>query len=242
MKIHWVRLIPLITLACAALPNTAFGQDPNFHFYVAHAAPGRNISSTTNPAYPLDISVGTTCIAQGISFGEVRGAFNFAAGKTYPVEITVANTASPCGGAKVFGGEITPAAGTTWVGLLELSSSDQFFASLQSVNLSTVPAGSGRVLFVNTTAENLTGAFTAGDSTGGTAVSKSVTIAGVSSVVTVPSGEYSLTIYPEGSTTAATGPVEADVVSRNVQIYLYAGSTSNQSVQVIGPITIKDVL
>ena len=81
MRVQLERLFRLLlVLACAALPYTAHAVDPNANLYIGHAASGRNISSTTNPEYPVDISIGGHCIAQGSTFGEIRGPFTLPAG------------------------------------------------------------------------------------------------------------------------------------------------------------------
>jgi hypothetical protein len=241
MKVLWDRSIPLIiVLACAALPNTALGQDPNAHIFLAHALPGRLVSSTTHPAYPIDIAIDKTCLVQQLDFGDLRGPFTFSPG-SHTVTITIANALSPCGGALAFSGGIAPVAGQTQLGVVYLNAGRPF-ALVTNVDLSTVPAGVSRVMMVNISTQSLTAAFTLGDSTGGTAAKLATIPPGTSIPFTQTSGQYSLTVYPQGSTTRATGPIEADLVSRNVHIYVLAGSTTNNSVQVVGPIMIKDVL
>jgi hypothetical protein len=240
MKVYWK--CSLFALACAALVNSVQGQDPNAHIFVVQAVPGRNISSTTNPAYPIDISIGSICIVQQVNFGDIRGPYTFTPGH-YSVKFSVASANSPCGGPAVFTGSIAPTAGSTAMGIIFLDASNRVTAGVFPLDLSTVGAGIGRVLVMNLSAtSNVTVALTAGDSTGGTPVSGFPVRARQNVARDVPSGQYSLTIYPEGSTTAATGPVEADIVSRNLHIYILAGSTTNDSVQLVGPTVIKDVL
>src|SRR5436309_11367142 len=74
MKFHLRGLISLFAAAliCAgfSLPAKA---DTNAYLYIAHAAGGRNISSTTNPEYPLDLSIGGICVAKAVPYGDVLG-------------------------------------------------------------------------------------------------------------------------------------------------------------------------
>ena len=51
------RGILLIVLGSAIISGSAMAQDQNAYLYIAHAASGRVISSTTNPALPVDMSV-----------------------------------------------------------------------------------------------------------------------------------------------------------------------------------------
>jgi len=225
-------------VAFAAIPNPAQGQDPNAHLYIAHAAPGRNISITTNPTYPVDVSLRGVCVAQGQSFGEIRGPFTVPPG-TYAVHVTVANASAPCTGAGIFGATLGLSAGSNSLGVIGLSSSNSVTAMITSINLSSVPAGQGRLFVVNTSQDGLVGSLTLINGTGSPISAnfpgKSVISAGVFS------GLYSATIYPLGSSMAATGPVELGITSRSVNIVVLAGSTSNNSVQLVGPKEIQAV-
>ena len=239
MKVCRGSLLPLIVLlACAVLPNSAQGQDPNAHIYVAHGVPGRNISSTTDPSYPVDISVQGNCLGQGLAFGEMRGPFSGPPG-TYSVVFTVANLQSPCGGDPVFTAPVTVAAGTSSLGILALNSSNQVTGLIYPIDLSSVPVGLGRVIVANTSSDNLTGILTVGD-TDGSPASANI---GANSLFTtfIPSGEYSITFTPEGSTEKAAGPLEVDIASRNVYLYVIAGSVMNSTIQLVGPTQIKGV-
>jgi len=239
MKVQLERLFRLfLVLACVSIPYSAHAVDPNGYLYIGHAASGRNISSTTNPEYPVDLAIGGHCIAQGMSFGEIRGPFTLPAG-SYSVKVSVADAANPCSAASVFSAGIGLAAGSTSMGLISVNSAHQISARVFSVNLSAVPVGQGRVIVANTTSDNLIGSLTAGDGT--PPPSGASFAAGTVSVIAVPRGEYSAAIFPQGSSTAATGPLEVEVVSRNVYLVVLAGSTANGSVQFIGPHVIRNV-
>ena len=239
MRVQLERLFRLLlVLACAALPYTAHAVDPNAYLYIGHAASGRNISSTTNPEYPVDISIGGHCIAQGSTFGEIRGPFTLPAG-SYLIKASVANAANPCSAASVFSAAVGLAAGSTSMGLISVNNAHQLSGKVFSVDLSAVPVGQGRVIVANTTSNNLIGSITPGDST--PPPSGASFAAGTVSVVALARGEYSAAIYPAGSASAATGPLEVEVVSRNVYLVILAGSTANGSVQFIGPHVIRNV-
>lgn len=165
MKVQLERMFRLLlVLACAAIPCSAHAQDPNAYLYVGHGASGRNMSSSTNPEYPVDLSIGGTCVAQGWRFGEIRGPFSLPAG-AYVVKVSVANAANPCSEAPVFSAAIGLGAGTTSFGLIGLNSALQISGRIFPVNLSPVAAGQGRVIVVNETADNLSGSIVAGDGT-----------------------------------------------------------------------------
>ena len=238
MKVRLVRLILFLVSACAVIPYAAHAADPNGYLYIAHAVPGRNISSTTNPEYPVDISIGGHCVVQGLTFGEIRGPYTFPAG-TYSASISIADSANPCGAAS-FTGSVTLTAGTSTLGFVGLNSSNQITGSTVTINLHT-PAGRGGALVVNTTPDNLTATLTEGDTTHSNPLNAPIS-AGAAVPLSLIPGEYRLTIYPQGSSTVATGPKEFDVDSRNFYLIVFAGKTANESVQIVGPKEIKDVL
>ena len=239
MKFRLKTSIPiLVALTCAGLSHPANAVDSNAYVYIAHAAAGRNISSTTNPEYPVDIAMGGHCVAQGLSFGEIRGPFTQPAGN-YTVRMSVANAVNPCGGAAVFSATVALAAGSTSMGMIEVNSAHQVMGQLLAVDLSAVPVGRGRLIVANVSPNNLTGVLTVGDSNS-SPISQNFA-AGTVTEVLPGGGEYSATVYPEGSSTAASGPIELNLVSRNVYLVVLAGSTSNGSVQIIGPQVIRGV-
>jgi len=239
MKVRWECSIPLVVaLACAAFSNSAQGQDPNAHLYIAHAAPGRNISSTTNPAFPVDISVHGTCVAQGVTFGEIRGPFTAAPG-SWVVNVSVADFVSPCGGTTVFAATIPLTAGSSSLGIVALNSSNHVTGLIDPIDLSSVPVGQSRIILANTTGDNLTGVLTQGD--GSVVVVSAPLAAGSLLKFDKGAGLFSATVFPEGSTVAATGPQEFNLTSRNVYLSVVAGSTTNDSVQLIGPKEIRGV-
>jgi len=155
------------------------------------------------------------------------------------VKVSVADAANPCSAASVFSAAVGLAAGSTSMGLISVNSAHQISGKIFSVDLSAVPVGQGRIIVANTTPENLNGSITAGD--GIPAPGGAGFAAGTVRVVSVARGEYSAAIYPQGSSAVATGPLEFEVVSRNVYLFVLAGSTANGSVQFIGPHVIRNV-
>ena len=138
----------------AALPHSALAQDSNTYLYLAHAAPGRNISSSTNPEFPIDVSENGTCIAQGLSFGEIRGPFTVPAG-TISFRISKANADTPCAEPAVFTANPRTTAGAAYVGAISLNTSNNITGRLYKADLSPVAVGWARALIVNATNQNL---------------------------------------------------------------------------------------
>lgn len=197
------------------------------------------MSSTTNPEFPVDISIAGICIIQGESFGEIRGPFSGPAG-TYAFNVSMANAANPCGNTPIFTANAPLSAATSYMGVLSEDASGHVTGQIFAIDLSTVPAGSSRIVVVNATPDNLTATLTGSGASGGTA-SATIAAGSVQSSF-VPSGQYTGTVSLDGSSTAAVGPVTAELASRNVYLYLLAGSVANDSIQLVGPKVIRDVL
>lgn len=228
MKIKMLGAL-FAVLGSAILVASAEGQ--NAYLYLAHAAPGRNISSTTNPVYPVDFSVDGLCLAKGVAFGEIAGPLTGAAG-TYTLTITAANSAFPCIGAPLFTASVPLAAGTTYIGVLTLDASNKPVGQLYTANLTPIASGLGRLEVINATVDAL-GATLSG--AGPFSVSP-----GTLRDFTPGAGLYTSTILDVGNN-VLVGPVNVQIEQRDSYIYVWAGSTANNSVQVVGPKVIKGV-
>ena len=242
MRIRLQGLLRLFLVsACAAVTYSAHAQDTNAYLYIAHAAPGRSISSTTNPEYPVDISIGGHCVAQGVSFAEIRGPFTQPAG-SYAVNVTVADSTNPCGGPSSFSAGVALAAGSTSLGIIEVNSAQQVTGQIVPVNLGAVSAARARAIVVNTTTSSLTGVIYQGD---GTLSPLSADVpAGTVSQINVVTGLWNLNFYPLGmseTSPAVEGPTEFEVVSRSVYLMVLIGSTADDTLQLVGPREIKGV-
>jgi hypothetical protein len=228
------RFALLAVLGSASIANIAQAQ--NAYLFIAHAVPGRNISSTTNPEFPVDFSANGVCVAKGINFGDIRGPLTETAGTT-TAQFTIANSASPCQGAPVFSATITLSAGISYFGVLTLDAGGGLTGQIYTADLSPITDPRiGRFLVINAAQEFLIAAF---------GVDNIVNSAGVSPGTildaTAPGGLYTASIYAAPNTAAIVGPVSVQVEQRNVYVYVLAGTTSNQSVQLLGPKAIRGV-
>ncbi len=237
MRFRFERVIPIIVgLGCLTLSVRARAQDNNAYLYIAHAASGRNISSTGNPEFPIDISFNGFCVVKGESFGEIKGPFAGGAG-TYTFQVSMANTGTPCGNPAIYTAQAPVSASIAYLGIITLDANNNIVGQLIPIDLSSIPAGQGRIVVANSTPETLTAKIT--DSSG---VSATETVGGQADVATyAPSGEYTGSIYINGASTPSVGPVNAEIASRDLYLYVIAGSSTNQSLQLIGPKVIRDV-
>lgn len=242
MKFQVQRMVVFVVVSSFVfVSHSAHAADPNGYLYIAHAAAGRNISSVTNPAYPVDISIGGDCVAQGLSFGEIRGPFTMPGG-SYAVVVSVANSGMPCSNSAVYSATISLSAGTASLGIVTVdTTTHQVGATVKPIDLSAVSTTLARVVVANVTQSPLTGALFHGDSTSPPAAATAEFAPNSVSALRVPVGEWTFTVNPQGSTGIATGPLELDFVARNVYLLVLAGSISNSSVQLVGPAVIGNV-
>jgi Domain of unknown function (DUF4397) len=235
MKFRFGRILVLLAgLSAVMFVSTAQSHaDTNSYLFIAHAAPGRAFNSTGNPALPIDVSLNGTCILKGFSFGDIVGPVTAPAG-SWSFTVSVANAVSPCSNPTIFSGTFSFTAGVTYVGVLSLNGSNQLQGQLFQANLSSIPSDRARLLVVNATLESQNAVLTKGTQT------QTATVAANSLATFLPAtGMYTGTITSGGVT--ETGPVDISLQQRNAYIYVIAGSTSNTSVQLLGPKIIYDV-
>jgi hypothetical protein len=227
----------LVTLCVAMFASSAQAQDQNTYIYIAHAASGRGMSSTTNPAMPLDVSVDGNCITKGISFGEIRGPFSGPAG-SYTFNFTTANSAAPCSGPVVFSAAgVGLNAATTYFGVVALNASNAVTGLLYTANLNPVPTGQASVQVINTTDQFLTATIT---NTTGVPASLGLPASSLQ-ISTVLVGVYQDKITDSAGNIVA-GPGISEFAQQDSYLYILAGaSAANNSVQLIGPKVIRGV-
>ena len=234
MKLNVGRTLVLtLALGSAMLAGSAQAQDSNSYLYLAHAASGRNISSGTNPEVPIDVSVNGTCIAEGLSFGEIRGPFAIHAA-TEAFRVSKANAELPCSEPAIFTANSAMAATVTYVGVVSLDNSNNITGQLYPANLTPLAVGQTRALVVNATHQNLSSTITYEPRTDGSGGQFPIP-AGSIKAGAAPPGVTFVSIYSTGTNTLQAGPISIQTLKRNVYIYVLAGSATNGTVQLLGP-------
>ena len=236
MKLRFGRtLILLVGLSAAMFAFSAQGQivvDPNAYLYIAHAASGRQFASGGNPALPLDIKVNGVCISKGQSFGDIRGPYA-APGASWTFDVSLADSLNPCGNPTLASVTKTFSAGTTYVGVLTLNGSNQLEGLFYTADLSSVQTGRSRLLVANATQSSLTAVLKQGTTT-----LSSTVAAGALGSFLPPTGMWMASV--ESGTTTVAGPIDVTLLPKNVNIFVFAGSTSS-TVQLLGPKVIYSV-
>ena len=235
MKVPFTRIFMLlIALGSGLLVNAALAQDTNSYLYIANAVSGRELSSTNNPAYPVDIALAGTCVAKGVSYGDIGGPYVVAAGR-FMIAITKADAASPCGGASVFSTLGGTSPGVTYLGVLALNASNTIVGLLYSINLTGLNSFEERFEVVNTTTSSLHATISANGGTGTLQLPASTIDTG-----TAVGGIFTAAIW-DSSNNQVAGPAIVPAQPQNVYIYVVAGSEANHSIQLLGPAVIHGV-
>jgi len=238
MKSQSLRAVTLMAgLVAAVLTGTAPAQD-TANLYIAHAASGRELSPSTDPALPIDISVDGVCVVKGESFGDILGPFSFPV-ETVSFRISLANSLDPCTNPAVFTASTSLGAGTT-LGVVSLEGSN-VFGRVYPVNLSSIPIGATRAFVTNATSQNLSATVTYKPTTDGSG-GQFLVPAGTMRMAVPPAGQTFTSIYQGGTNTLEAGPYAIETEPRNAYLYVLAGSVTNHSVQLIGPKVILNVL
>lgn len=231
-------LLSVVGSALVALCASAYAQTPNANLYVVHAAPGRNISTAVSPlapapspSLPVDLSANGSCIAKGISYGDITGLLSLPAGP-YTLQMTHADSTVPCSGSVVFTATLTLVAGSTYIGVLKVDAAGHPTGFLYKANLASIPPGSGRIELINASL----------DPVGVTLSTQGPFPVAPSSLTdfSPPPGIFTTTVL-DSSGKLQVGPATVEVQQRSYYIYVIAGSVANGSIQWIGPRRIAGV-
>jgi hypothetical protein len=225
-----------IALSIVVYASVALAQD-SAKLYLAHAASGRDISSSADPAYPIDISFNGVCVVKGQSFGEILGPFSLPTGSAAFV-VSLANSLDPCSNPTAFAGSYSFGAGS-FLGVVANAGSS-ITGKIYPLGLPSLPVGVGRSIIANATPQNLAATVTPDprtDGSGGQFAVSAGTLRGTNS----PTGQNFTSVYLEGTNTLQAGPYGIEIQPRNVYLWVLAGSATNHSVQLIGPKAILNV-
>lgn len=235
MKPVFGRVVtPFAFLCSLMLAGPSQAQSGDAYLYIAHAVPGRSVSATTNPDFPVDVSAGGVCVVKGITFGEIVGPLTIPAGST-KFEFSAANSLSPCSNSPAYSVNVIVSAGGNFFGVVSLNSSNAIVGQLFGPNFSGLVPGWSRVMIANVTAQALTATLTSNTSMNlslppNSAVSQNV-----------PSGAYTGTVTMGGTNTIEAGPTSANLMSRDFYFWVLTGSATNNTVQIIGPKIVRDL-
>jgi len=212
--------------------------DNTAYLYIVHGVPGRDIADNLNPGFPLDILVnGKSCLVRGLTFGNSSGPFTLAAG-TYDVQISMANTLTPCTNPVVINAQVTLTAGENVSAIATINATQPVLLQFSDY-LGPVSPGNGRFVLVNSAdAPALQATLTQV----GVKNPQTFTLSanpGAQTAMGVPAGEYVVQITAVGSTTVLTSQ-QINLADQSVTLSYTTGEELNNTVELVNRV-IRDV-
>jgi hypothetical protein len=234
---HRTRVVLQLAALLFVLGAFSFASS-DAYLYIVHGIPGRDIADNLNPGFPIDILVnGKSCLVRGLTFGNSSGPFTLAAG-TYDVQISMANTLSPCTNAVLIDSQVTLTPGESLSAVATISSTQPVVLQLTD-NLGPVAPGNGRYILIDSAdAPALQATLTQV----GVKKPQTFTISanpGAQTAVGVPAGEYLVQITAVGSTTILTSQ-QIDLADQSVTLSYATGEELNNTVELVNRV-IRDV-
>lgn len=224
--------LPLYGLLAALFGLGAGEAHAAASFIVVHGIPGRVLSSSTDPALPVDVSVAGKCLLPGFTFGTITNPIDVPAG-TYPVAISLANPISPCSNSAVISTSVTLNDGSFSAIVAQVSTAGAPSAAVYPVDVSSIPVGKQR--FVTVHAADAPAVVAKVASAGADPESVSFKLApGAVNVQVVPR-RYSFTaIVSAGS--AAFGPLVVQGGDRSLFFIAAVGTAAGSEVSLLGKV------
>jgi hypothetical protein len=218
-------------LAALGLVLAAYGfASDNAYLYVGNGIPGHDIANSVSPGYPVDILISGVCVRKGLAFGTISDPFAFSPG-TYDVQVSEANTLTPCSNATIAGLDVALGGGRS---VSVVAAIDGGAPSLLrfSDDLSSVTAGNARFVF-GQAAETGTLEATLTQLNVSDPKTYSVTAsAGTQQSIKVLAGTYLVQVFTSGGKTVLTS--ETIVLPDQAAIFTYAtGQSANNSISLI---------
>lgn len=135
-----------LALLCAALSTAMLASD-DAHLYLVQGIPGRDFSSSTDPAFPVDILLNDEiCYEHGLAFATVAPPLTLVAG-SYDVKVSAANSLAPCSNSPFIDSTVSLKAGEDASAVVAMSQAGSPSLLTFTNDLSPVAANTGRVLF-----------------------------------------------------------------------------------------------
>jgi hypothetical protein len=236
MKLR-TRVVSQLAALLLVLGAFSFASN-NAYLYIVHGIPGRDIADNLNPGFPIDILVnGKSCLVRGLTFGNSSGPFTLAAG-TYDVQISMANTLSPCTNAVLIDSQVTLTPGENLSAVATISSTQPVLLQLTD-DLGPVSPGNGRYVLIDSAdAPALQATLTQV----GVKNPQTFTISanpGAQTAMGVPAGEYLVQITAVGSTTVLTSQ-QIDLADQSVTLSYATGEQLNNTVELVNRV-VRDV-
>jgi hypothetical protein len=231
MPVYHARLtVCAMALALgAAGPAAAQFKGPTLLF--VHGILGPDLGTGYVHTLPINIEIGSTCLKQTVTFGDVVGPVPVPNG-TIPVIVSLANITFPCTNPAIISTKLTLKGDVAAAIVLAESTAGPQAEVFSLTDLNPVPAGSARALVMN--AANAGTIDTALTDAAGSSIPVSGVAPGAEGATNIaPFTNYGVTVFPAGTTTPVAGPQSFNADNRSVQVLAVVGSAANSTLTVI---------
>ncbi len=218
-------------LGLAFLVGTSSAQDGNASVYVIHGIQGRDLD--LDAALPVDVAVNDGCLLQGFTYGELAGPLSLEPG-TYNIKIGLADPENPCSAPPVIEADVPFAADEVAVVIAHLTADGAPTASKFMLDPSATDEGRSRMTIHHTAAAPAVDVLLRGTLCDWQGDRQFDAVPnGAQGALTVPPGNWEVSLLPAGSDTPVLGPQRLMVDSSQSYLIFAVGSLSNDSLALL---------
>jgi hypothetical protein len=222
-----IRLALALAILCPGLSTAMFAAD-NAYLYLLQGIPGRDISATADPEYPVDVLLNDdVCYQRGLAYGIISGPLTLAPG-SYDVKISVADSLLPCSNTPFVTSTISLEAGKSVSAVVALGKSGAPTLLTFTNNFAPVTASLGRVQLANAADASAIQVILQNRTT--MKVYTYTVNPGAVLDVNLPADSYNVEIN-EGTTTLVPSTT-VDLYPQSVLLVYAVGQASNQTVDL----------
>jgi hypothetical protein len=222
-----IRLALVLAILCPGLSTAMFAAD-NAYLYLVQGIPGRDISATTDPEFPVDVLLNDdVCYQRGLAFGIITGPLTLAPG-SYDLKISVADSLLPCSNTPLATSTISLEAGKSVSAVVALGKSGAPTVLTFTNNFAPVTASMGRVQFAH-----------AADASAVQVILQNRTTMKVYTYTVNPGAELDLNLPADSynveinqGTTILVQSTAVDLYSQSALLLYAVGQASNQTVDL----------
>jgi len=235
MKIHMRVVLSLFALYLS-VGTLAFAAD-DAYLYIVHGIPGRDISASLDPSFPIDILLNDdVCVERGTTFGVVVGPLTLPAGQS-DIKISPANSFVPCSNSPLVETNVALKAGDDVSAIAALDDKGHPTILTFVNDFKSVAENNARIALTN--AADAPELQIILELVGGRQKYTYNVNPGKTVVATLPSDPYNIEVESNGTVLVPLQPLTLPSLSTTL---VYAvGTASNGSVTLVTK-TVKDVL
>ncbi|HZQ71264.1 MAG TPA: DUF4397 domain-containing protein [Terriglobales bacterium] len=223
-----IAILGLLSLSLLGVATGAHAQTASV--YVVHGIDGRDLG--LDQSLPVDVLAnGSICLLQNFTFGTVAGPVALDPG-SYNLQISLANTTSPCANPAVITADVIFSAGESASVIANLDANGAPTANKYTEDLSPVAKGMSRVLVHHDAWAPAVDIKLRLTNTKKTAMFTNVENP-ESADAAVKSGCWRVAIFPAGDKTPVLGPLPLKLKENHAYLVYAVGSLTNNTLTLI---------